>query len=149
AGNVILLLHQHRCRQVARLGVDGVAEQHELHQRHSDHGRERDAVAAQLQEFLEDHRADAAPEVPQAVVEHPHWKLSLARLIRSMNTSSSDGSDASQSSVGSLRYGAMAPSSFALSRAETCSFTPKGVTSTSGLSDSSWESRITPLPLTV
>ena len=41
----LVLLQQHRGRQVARRGVDGVAEQQELHQRdHDDHG-ERDAVA--------------------------------------------------------------------------------------------------------
>ena len=56
------LLQQHRRRQAARLGVDGVAEQHELHQRDGDDGGEGDAVAAKLHEFLADHRADPPPE---------------------------------------------------------------------------------------
>ena len=62
AADVAVFLQQHRGRQIARRGVDGVAEQHELHQRNRDHGRERDAVAPELEEFLDQHGAGAAPE---------------------------------------------------------------------------------------
>ena len=62
AADVARLLQQHRGRQIARRGVDGVAEQHELHQRdHDDHG-ERDAVAPELDELLDQHGAGLAPE---------------------------------------------------------------------------------------
>ena len=60
--DVVRLLHQHRSRQVARRGVDGVAEQHELHQRDHDDHRERDAIAAKLDELLDQHRARTSPE---------------------------------------------------------------------------------------
>ena len=57
AADVARLLQQHRGRQVARRRVDGVAEQDQLHQRdHDDHG-ERHAVAAELDELLDQHRA--------------------------------------------------------------------------------------------
>ena len=59
-----------------------------------DHRGERDAVAPQLQQFLAQHGADAPPEAAGADGsqrrQHAHWKLSLARPIRSMNTSSSE-----------------------------------------------------------
>ena len=60
AADVARLLQQHRGRQVARRGVDRVAEQDELHQRDHDDHRERDAVAAELDELLDQHRAGAA-----------------------------------------------------------------------------------------
>src|SRR5262249_12552203 len=111
-------------RQVARRRVDGVAEQQELHQRHQhDHG-ERHPVALELDELLDQHRAGAM----HAFGECAHWKLSLARPIRSMNTSSSEGSDFTQCKSGSLRYGAMAASSASGSRPETCRLVPNGAT---------------------
>ncbi len=65
---VAVLLHQNRRRQVARRGVDGVAEQQELHQRHHhDHG-ERHTVALELDEFLDQHREGAPPESAARVV---------------------------------------------------------------------------------
>ena len=62
AAEIAVLLQQHRGRQMARLGVDGVAEQHQLHQRdHDDHG-ERHPVAPELDELLDQHRPGLAPE---------------------------------------------------------------------------------------
>src|SRR5258705_4904721 len=86
---------------MSRRGVDGVAEQQQLHNRdHHDH-RERDAVAAELDEFLDQHRIAAPPEAEGRLAGAAiligrlyctHWKLSFERVMRSMNTSSSDGS---------------------------------------------------------
>ena len=90
AREVAVLLQQHRRRQVVRGGVDGEAEQHQLHHRkHHDHG-ERHPVAAQLDEFLHQHRIAAPPEAEPARpgvagmvrcmvhgVDRTHWKLSL------------------------------------------------------------------------
>src|ERR1700682_5441669 len=85
---------------MARRGVDGVAEQQELHHRdHHDH-RERDAVAPQLDEFLDHHRIAAPPEAERRLagvtalvgcMGYTHGKLSFERIISSMNTSSSEG----------------------------------------------------------
>ena len=62
AREIAVLLQQHRGRQVARRGVDGIAEQQQLHHRdHHDH-RERHAVAPELDEFLDQHRIAAPPE---------------------------------------------------------------------------------------
>ena len=55
-----------------------------------DHGGERQAVAAQLQEFLEQHRA-GAPRESGRVRRAPPLEIVLARSISSMNTSSSVG----------------------------------------------------------
>src|SRR6185295_17155156 len=86
---------------MARRSVDGITEQQQLHHRdHHDH-RERDAVAAKLDEFLDQHCVAAPPETEvrlrnvAVLVGHlgcTHWKLSFERFMRSMNTSSSDGS---------------------------------------------------------
>ena len=65
AAEIALLLQQHRGRQMPGVGVDGIAEQQELHQRdHDDHG-ERDAVALELDELLDQHRPGSTPEVPE------------------------------------------------------------------------------------
>ena len=62
AAEVAVLLQQHRGRQVSRRGVDGIAEQQQLHHRdHHDH-RKRHPVAPQLDEFLDHHRIAAPPE---------------------------------------------------------------------------------------
>ena len=93
APDVARFLQQHRGRQSARLGVDGIAEQHELHQRHGDDGREGDAVAAKLHEFLADHGADPPPEAAaDEIGECAHDTLSLACAISPMKTSSSEAS---------------------------------------------------------
>ena len=47
-----------RGRQALRIVVDGVAEQHQLHQRHAQHHGEGDAVAPHLDEFLDQQRAE-------------------------------------------------------------------------------------------
>ena len=98
AGEIAVLLQQHRGRQVARRGVDRIAEQEQLHHRDHDDHRERHAVALELDELLHQHR-EGAPQraetrlaLLRAVGRHAHWKLSCARFISSMNTSSSDGS---------------------------------------------------------
>src|SRR5262245_48385308 len=101
AAEIALLLQQHRRRQMARIGVDGVAEQQELHERDHDDHRERDAVALELDELLDQHRPSAPAKIAEATRRAParlahdyrraHWKLSLARPMRSMNTSSSEG----------------------------------------------------------
>jgi hypothetical protein len=62
APDITRFLQQHGCRQITRRGVDGVAEQGELQERYRNHGRERDAVAPQLQQFLAQHGTDAAEE---------------------------------------------------------------------------------------
>ena len=104
ASDIARFLQQHRGRQIARRGVDRVAEQCELQQRYRNHRRERDAVAPQLQQFLAQHRADAAQEAAGSDdSERAHWKLSLARAMRSMNTSSSDGDARCQTRPGRSR----------------------------------------------
>src|SRR5215831_18208314 len=100
AAEIALLLQQHRGRKVARIGVDGVAEQQQLNERdHDDHG-ERNAVALELDELLDQHRPSPTPEVGGRASarrtdgsERGHWKLSLALPMRSMKTSSSEGSE--------------------------------------------------------
>ncbi len=86
---------------MARRGVDGVAEQQQLHHGDEDHGAEGQAVAPQLHELLDDHgdgsrqgrRAGKCPQIH-------HWKLSRDWPIRLMNTSSSDGCDSLQTQLG-------------------------------------------------
>src|SRR5262249_1049560 len=93
---IALLLQQHRAREVPRIGVDGVAKQQQLNERdHDDHG-ERNAVALELDELLDQHRPSPTPEVAGRAParraqgsERGHWKLSLALPMRSMKTSSS------------------------------------------------------------
>src|SRR5262249_17988107 len=88
------LLHQDRGWQVARRGVDGITEQHELHQWNHDDHRKGDAIAAKLDELLGQHGAGAAPESGSGkTAERAHWKLSCALAMRSMNTSSSEASE--------------------------------------------------------
>jgi hypothetical protein len=62
AGEVAVLLQQHRTRQIVRRGVDCKTEQQELHDRdHHDH-RKGDAIAPELDELLHHHRIGAPPE---------------------------------------------------------------------------------------
>src|SRR5262249_32220200 len=92
AAEVALLLKQYGGRQIARIRVDGVAEQDELHQRDHDDHRERDAVALELDELLDQHRDGATPEAADgtrlrsywSIALHAHWKLSCALARRSM-----------------------------------------------------------------
>src|SRR5262245_64979034 len=132
-----------------RSGVDGIAEQQELHHRdHHDHGK-RHAVATELDELLHHHRVGAPPESEAGFADllarlgcckrHAHWKLSFERLISSMKTSSSDGSDFCQCSPLWSRQSAIVASSAASSRPETCSEVPNGATmSMPGLQVSCW-----------
>ncbi len=92
AAEVALLVHQHGGRHVARRGVDGVAEQQELHHGDEQHHGEGQPVAAQLHELLDEHgpRARRGGR-PQQGLDADHWKLSCDWLIRLMNTSSSEG----------------------------------------------------------
>ncbi len=72
AAEVALLLQQHSSRQMARIGVDGVAEQHELDERdHDDHGKGH-AVALELDEFLHQHRRGLAQEAGTADAARRH-----------------------------------------------------------------------------
>ncbi len=124
AGEIAVLLEQHRARKVVRRGVDGVAKQQELHHRqHHDH-RERDAIALELDELLDQHRVGAPPEAEaladfarwSQMIGGAHWKLSLERPISSMNTSSSDGDDFCQCRPLFSCQGAMLASSAARRR---------------------------------
>ena len=80
---------EHRRGQVLGIRVDGVAEQHQLDHRDADHHAEGEPIALELDEFLQNHGSDAPPET--FADQRRHWMLSLARFIRPMNTSSSDG----------------------------------------------------------
>src|SRR6185369_13226047 len=86
ARELALFGDDHRGRKMLRVGVDGVAEENELDDRHADDHAERDAVAPQLQELLQHDPPPAREREP------PHClapKLSSERLMRWMNTSSS------------------------------------------------------------
>src|SRR5689334_13210432 len=116
-----------------RVGVDGVTEQQKLDERNHHNHRERDAVPLELDEFLDQHRQRPAPEAAGRTRcgrywQRRHCKRSWARPMRSMNTSSSDGSERVQASCGCARYGAMAASSAVASRAHTCRLVPNGAT---------------------
>src|SRR5262245_3278312 len=121
AAEIALLLQQHRGRQVARVGVDGIAEQDELDERDHDDHRERDAVALELDELLDQHGDGATPEAADGVILHNrwnvtlhgHWKLSCALARRSMKTSSSEACDFAHTRSDRLRSGAIAASSAA------------------------------------
>ena len=78
-----------------RIGVDGVAEQDELHDRDAEHHREGDAVAPHLDEFLGEHRAEADEKQPHhaalaggviaptlAVRAPMKWMNTSSRLVR-------------------------------------------------------------------
>src|ERR1043166_2533097 len=92
APDVALLLEKNRGRQVARIGVDRIAEQDELHQRDHDDHRKGHAVALELNELLEQHRPGSPPE-SSVCGAFAHLKLSCALARRSMNTSSSEALD--------------------------------------------------------
>src|SRR5581483_7515850 len=138
AAEIGIFLEQHGGRQIVRCGVDGVTEQQKLH--HGDHHdhRKRDPVAAELDELLDHHGKATPPEAEGPLPclftpvvrrnRHAHWKLSFERPISSMKTSSSDGSECCQWRPCLSRQGAMADSSAALSRPETCSEVPNGAT---------------------
>ena len=104
AADVARFLQQYGRRQVARHRIDRIAEHDELQERDRHHGRERHAIAAQLQQFLAQHGADAPPEAPGADGsqrrQQVHSKLSRASAIRAMNTSSSEALERCQWSPG-------------------------------------------------
>ncbi len=62
AGQRSFVAHEHGRGQMLGIGIDGVAEQRELQDRHEQHGGEGHAVAPHLHEFLDDHRPDAPEE---------------------------------------------------------------------------------------
>src|ERR1700730_16401579 len=160
ARKIAVLLQQHRARQIARRRVDGVAEQQKLHHRdHHDHA-ERDPVAPELDEFLDHHGIAAQPEAEPRLADvasraglfgdDAHWKLSFARVISSMNTSSSDGAECCQCNSPCSRQGAMVASSAALSRPDTCRLVPNGATMSMPGWPASWsESLCRSSPVTV
>ena len=61
----------HGGRQLARVAVDGVAEQHQLHDRHTEHHREGQAIAPELHELLAQHGHDAAPRQAEQCTPGP------------------------------------------------------------------------------
>src|SRR5262249_9318233 len=155
--DIALFLQQHRGRQVPGIGVDGVPEQQKLNERdHDDHG-EGNTVALELDELLDQHRPSPAPEATVGACagsarldQRAHWKSSLARPMRSMKTSSSEGSDRVQTRSGRARWGATAASSAASSRPHTCRLVPNGATmSMPGRRLSCSASSFSPSPLRV
>src|SRR6476659_6542246 len=74
-------------RQVARLGVDRIAEQGELHDRDGQHHRVGDAVARELFELLDQHRRHAVQREPPGLHDTLSWLLPISW----MHTSSSVG----------------------------------------------------------
>ena len=78
---------EHRRGQALGVGVDGEAEQHELHDGHDEHHGEGQPVAAELQRLLDDHGPEPGEEIAHAASS----ALSCAWPIRWMNTSSSVG----------------------------------------------------------
>jgi hypothetical protein len=70
----------HQRRQVARIGIDGKAEQHQLHDRQPDHHGEGDAVAPHLDEFLHQHGQE--PGNREQAHAASREKLSRAPVIR-------------------------------------------------------------------
>ena len=94
---------QHGRRQMFGIGVDRISKEHQLNDRNADDHREGRPVATKLNEFLDEHRDETLPglgeraasrrtgnDVRQAFLR-AHWSAP-ARVIKSMNTSSSDGS---------------------------------------------------------
>src|SRR5262249_1815362 len=153
--DIALLLQQHGGRQVPGIGVDRVPEQQKLNERNHDDHCEGNAVALELDELFDQHRPSPAPEAAREACARSgcldqcaHCKLSLARPMRSMKTSSSEGSDRVQLRPARPRYGAIAASSAASSRPHTCRFVPNGATMlTPGLRLNSSASSVSPSPL--
>src|SRR5262245_50038850 len=87
---------------MARVGIDGVTKQQQLHERnHYDHGK-RDTVALELDELLHQHGPRLAPKTCAGKAlrrlgrqQVRHWKSSCNLRIKSMNTSSGNGSECS------------------------------------------------------
>jgi len=74
ARDLALVGRQHGGRQMMRVGVDGIAEQQELQDRHAEHHGEGQPVAAKLPHFLGDHGREPPPEAAQ-----PHGQAPLRR----------------------------------------------------------------------
>src|SRR5258708_12824758 len=119
AREVAVLLQQYRGRQIARRGVDGVAEQQQLHHRDHHGHPARDAVALELDEFLDHHRKTAPPEAESRFADvasmigllgdDTHWKLSFERVISSRKTSATTASLSAQSPHLPSRYSPLPP----------------------------------------
>ena len=73
--------HLHQGRQIARVCIDGIAEQEELHDGNADHHAEGQAVAQHLDEFLAQNGENAREAI--------HRKLSSAPVISQIKASSS------------------------------------------------------------
>ena len=87
-----------------RVGVDGVAEQHQLHHRHADHHREGEPVAAQLHEFLREHGEEAVQGEHGA--QWPRRRVASSRPpMRWMKTSSRPGATSRSSMPGRAAIG--------------------------------------------
>ena len=92
APDVGILIGEHRGRQMARGGVDGEAEERELDERDEDHGAERQTIAPELQELLDEHRNGARKRAwPGVTVWAQSSEVVLRSRHKSMNTSSRDG----------------------------------------------------------
>jgi hypothetical protein len=110
-------------REVFGIGVDGEAEEDELHHRDADHHAEGEPVAAHLDEFL----GNDGPEPPEAELAGLHLKLSRALSMRLMKTSSRPGVMGRQR-YGSASAGARLWRSWAAWRPLTWRVLPKATT---------------------
>src|SRR5262249_268235 len=127
---------ENRRRELLGIGVNGIAEQRELEDRHENHGGEGHAVAPHLNEFLDNHHPHAPQESRLGALGRlalvcplAHAKLSFDLSMSRMNTSSRVGSPRAQRCAPSaFLAAAMAESSVCLSRPETCSSVPNGAT---------------------
>src|SRR5690606_6874954 len=114
---------------------DGVAEEHELHQRHGQHHGEGDAVAPHLDELLRQKRAEPRKGEPGGAF---HFMLSSAPAMNWMKTSSRLVSPRLTLNPGRFSMPASAALRACSSEPTTCSVAPKGATcSTPGLPSSS------------
>src|SRR6476661_3375107 len=111
-------------RKVLWVGVDRVAEEHDLDDWYAQHHAEGDAVALELQEFLQH---DAPPARHR---EHHGFgpKLSTDCSVRWMNTSSSPVAAGCTRLPVPAIASRNAASSAAASRPVTCSVDPKAAT---------------------
>ncbi len=121
---VVVVAGRDQCGGKAlRIVVDGVAEQHELHQRHAEHHGEGDAVAPHLDEFLHQERAE-----PGEGEDRVHAMLSFDAAMNWMKTSSRLVSPGLTVTPSRPLMSSSAFSRSALSEPTTCSVVPKGAT---------------------
>src|SRR5580693_10066624 len=134
-----------------RIGIDGVAEQQELQDRHAEHHGETQPVPAERHHFLDDNGAKPHPKATHRYpVAHDQTSaiLSCAIPIRWMKMSSSVGSASCHCRVGSVRNGAIAVKRVPRSAPQTCRVVPKAAALTPGASRSEPASRSAPAPET-